>query len=99
MTTEAIGFVTKGFPAPGLRDIQRLITGHGSDGKGHFIATDNGDHHRVMGEQQAVANILYSTFESPVELNGDIDVKRAKEVEVGPILSSGQHNQLITRMI
>ena len=82
MATAAIDFVTDGFPAPGLRKTQRLITGHGADGKGHFLVTDNGDHHRVMGEKQAVAVIPYSTKENPVELNGDVDVKFARENEV-----------------
>ena len=82
MATAAIDFVTDGFPAPGLRKTQRLITGHGSDGKGHFLVTDSGDHHRVMGEKQAVAVIPYSTNENPVDLNGDVDVKFARENEV-----------------
>lgn len=82
MTTAAKGFITEGFPAPGLRRTKRLITGHGEDGKGHFLVTDTGDHHRVMGEQQAVAMIPYSTKENPVELTGDVDVNFARECEV-----------------
>ena len=83
MTTAAVGFITDGFPAQGLRKTQRLITGHGEDGKGHFLATDAGDHHRVMGEGQAVAVIPYSTKENPVDLNGNVDISFAKENEVG----------------
>ena len=82
MATAAIDFITDGYPAPGLRKAQRLITGHGEDGKGRFIVTDAGDHHRVMGEKQAVAMIPYSTKESPVDLNGDEDVKFAMGNEV-----------------
>ena len=82
MATAAHDFITSGYPAPGLRKTQRLITGHGADKKGHFLVTDSGDHHRVMGEKQAVAVIPYSTKETPVELNGDQDVQFARENEV-----------------
>ena len=64
-----VNTITDGFPAPGLRETQRLITSHDARGKGYFQTTDNGDDHRVMGEKQAVANLLYSTRESPVDLN------------------------------
>lgn len=80
--TQAINFIDEGFPAPGLPKTQRLITGHGPDGKGHFLVTDSGDHHRVMGEKQAVANIIYSTKENPVDLNDDVDIEYAKKNEV-----------------
>ncbi|TVY83917.1 hypothetical protein LSUE1_G001016 [Lachnellula suecica] len=66
------------FPAPGLRRTVRNITGHDAEGKEVFLSTDSGDHHTIMGEEQAVANILYSTHETPVELNGDVDIKYAK---------------------
>lgn len=83
MASGGIDFITTdGFPAPGLRKTQRFITGHNSEGKGYFVTSDHGDHHRVMGEKQAVANILYSTRETPVELNDDVDIKFAKENEV-----------------
>ena len=99
MATAAIDFITDGYPAPGLRKCQRLITGHGEDGKGHFLVTDAGDHHRVMGEKQAVAVIPYSTKETPVELNDDADMKFARNNEVRfrplfSILSSGIRGQL-----
>jgi hypothetical protein len=88
MTTppQALNFITSGFPAPGLPKTQRLITGHESDGKGHFLITDSGSHHRVMGEAQAVANIIYSTASNPVDLNGDVDVEFARENEVSSSL-------------
>lgn len=82
MATAAIDFVTDGFPAPGLPETKRFITGYNAEGKSYFHTSDNGDHHRVMGEKQAVANILYSTYENPVELNGEVDIKRAREQEV-----------------
>ena len=76
------GYITTGFPAPGLRRTVRHITGHNAEGKSVFLSTDCGDHHRIMGEQQAIANILYSTVETPVDVNGDVDIKQAKEHEV-----------------
>ncbi|KAJ9243853.1 hypothetical protein DTO169E5_2195 [Paecilomyces variotii] len=94
-TTAGIDFITDGFPAPGLRPIQRHITGYNKDGKGHFLVTDTGDHHRVMGQNQAVANILYSTFENPVDLNDERDIKYARENEPGLHI----HNGTLVRMI
>lgn len=82
MASGGIGCITDGFPAPGLRKTHRFITGHDAEGKGYFQTSDNGDHHRVMGENQAVANILYSTKENPVELNYDVDIKYARDNEV-----------------
>ena len=82
MATGAIDAITKGYPAPGLRNTERFITAHGADGKGYFHTSDHGDHHRVMGEKQAVMNIIYSTRETPVDLNEDVDIKFAKENEV-----------------
>ncbi|KAI1405139.1 hypothetical protein F4819DRAFT_494345 [Hypoxylon fuscum] len=93
--SRAIGFVTDGFPAPGLTRTRRHITGHNEEGKSVFLTTDSGDHHRVMGEQQAVANILYSTMETPIELNGNVDIQHAKEHE--PPLH--YHNGTVLRMI
>lgn len=81
-TGPGVGYVTHGFPAAGLRRTVRLITGHNTEGKGVFLSTDCGDHHRVMGEEEAIANILYSTRETPVDMGGDVDVARAKEAEV-----------------
>ncbi|KAI1855541.1 hypothetical protein JX266_000406 [Neoarthrinium moseri] len=75
----AHGYIGQGFPAPGLRRTVRHITGHDADGKATFLTTDCGDHHLIMGEQQALANILYSTHETPVNINDDVDVIHAKE--------------------
>ena len=76
------GYLTAGgFPAPGLRRTIRHITGHNPHGKGVFLSTDCGDHHLIMGDQQAVSNILYSTTSTPVDLNDDADLRHAKENE------------------
>lgn len=77
------GYITSGFPAPGLRRTVRHITGYNGDGKSVFLGTDCGDHHRMIGDQQALANILWSTVETPVDINGDVDIKHAQENEVG----------------
>ncbi|RYP54381.1 hypothetical protein DL768_000798 [Monosporascus sp. mg162] len=95
LLTTSAGYVSTGFPAPGLRRTVRHITGHNAEGKGIFLTTDCGDHHRVIGNEQAIANILYSTKETPVELNGDVDVKYAKENEPGLHI----HNGSVCRMI
>ncbi|KAI0116550.1 hypothetical protein GGR51DRAFT_546056 [Nemania sp. FL0031] len=84
-----------GFPAPGLRRTVRYITGHNADGKGVFLSTDCGDHHRIIGDQQALGNILYSTIETPVDLGNDKDITHAKENE--PPLH--YHNGTVLRMI
>ena len=76
------GYVSTGWPAPGLRRNVRHITGHNAEGKAIFLGTDCGDHHRIIGNQQAIANILYSTKETPVDFQDDQDVKYAKENEV-----------------
>ncbi|KAI1074587.1 hypothetical protein F5B20DRAFT_586200 [Whalleya microplaca] len=94
-TEQAEGFVTHGFPAPGLPRTQRHITGHDNQGKSIFLTTDCGDHHRVMGKEQAVANIIYSTQENPVELNGEVDIQRAMGME--PPLH--YHNGTVVRMV
>ncbi|KAG9231666.1 hypothetical protein BJ875DRAFT_468854 [Amylocarpus encephaloides] len=75
----AMGYIAQGFPAPGLRRTVRHITSHDKDGKEVFLSTDCGDHHLIMGEQQALSNIVYSTHETPVDINNDVDVKHAKE--------------------
>ncbi|KAI1125553.1 hypothetical protein F5Y10DRAFT_279398 [Nemania abortiva] len=88
------GYVST-FPAPGLRRTVRYITGHNAEGKGIFLSTDCGDHHRIIGNEQAIGNILYSTKETPAELNGDVDLKYAKENEPGLHI----HNGSVCRMI
>ena len=88
-----IGSVTTEWPVAGLTRVERHITTHNDEGKSVFLSSDCGDHHRVIGEKQAIGNIIYSTNATPVELNGDVDIKHAKENEVGvPMLYS--HNSL-----
>lgn len=81
MTDDPKGYYTESFPAPGLRQIFRHITGQNDQGQSVFLHSDHGDHYRLMVEKQAVANILYSTRETPVDLNDDVDVKKAKAEE------------------
>lgn len=85
--TEGIGYVSE-YPAPGLPKANRLVTGFNAEGQGIFLPEDDayskiqGDHFRIMGDRQALANILYSTKENPVNLNADADLKYAHENEV-----------------
>jgi hypothetical protein len=81
VSTASIGYVDT-FPAPGLNRTVRHITGHNAEGKAVFLSTDCGDHHHVMGEKQAITNIIYSTNTTPIEVNDDVDIKYAKENEV-----------------
>ncbi len=82
------GPITK-FPASDLRSSQRFITSHNAAGDGVFIASDSGDHHRVMVNGKGVANIIYSTQGNPVDVADDIDITLAakKEVRVSPFFS------------
>ncbi|KAF2685183.1 NAD(P)-binding protein [Lentithecium fluviatile CBS 122367] len=78
-----------------LRRTVRHITGLNDEGKAIFLSTDCGDHHRIIGNEQAIANILYSTNETPAELNGNVDLKYAKENEPGLHIKNGS----VVRMI
>jgi len=77
------------FPADDLRASQRFITSHNKEGKGVFITTDDGDHHKIMVRGKGVANIIYSTLGNPVDLANEVDVKYAKENEVYLLIHSG----------
>ena len=70
------------FPASDLRSSQRFITSHNAAGDGIFVATDSGDHHRVMVNGKGVANIIYSTQGNPVDVSDDIDIALAAKHEV-----------------
>ena len=70
------------FPASDLRSSQRFITSHNAAGDGVFVATDSGDHHRVMVNGKGAANIIYSTQGNPVDVTGDIDIALAAKKEV-----------------
>lgn len=70
------------FPANDLRHAQRFVTTHNSSGQGVFLKDDDGAHHRVMVNGNAVANIIYSTKENPVDLNDEKDLIYARDNEV-----------------
>ena len=70
------------FPAEDLRHARRFITSHNSSGQGVFLKDDDGAHHRVMVNGNAVANIIYSTNANPVDMNDDKDLAYARDNEV-----------------
>ena len=76
------GTVTTEWPVAGLSRVMRHITGHNEEGQSVFMSSDCGDHHRVIGDKQAIGNIIYSTNSTPIELTDDADLKHAKENEV-----------------
>ncbi|KAI5861112.1 hypothetical protein GGS23DRAFT_576996 [Durotheca rogersii] len=74
-------YYVSSFPAPGLRQIFRHITQNNAKGESQFLSSDHGEHYRRMVDNRAVANIIYSTRENPVDLNNNIDVQKAHEAE------------------
>lgn len=72
----------KDFPAPGLYHARRFITSNNEQGQGVFVVDDHGDHHRNMVNGRGLANIIYSTKENPVDLDGDADIAYARDNEV-----------------
>jgi hypothetical protein len=74
------GPITK-FPAHDLRPARRFISTHNKEGKGVFVNDDDGAWHRVMCRGRAVANIIYSTQDNPVDMNNEKDLKYAAENE------------------
>ncbi|KAJ6092584.1 hypothetical protein N7486_007873 [Penicillium sp. IBT 16267x] len=83
------------FPADDLRHTKRLITTHNSKGKGVFLPDDDGDHHKIMLNGQAAANIIYSTRGAQVDLNNEQDIKFAKENEPPIHVRNGSVARLI----
>ncbi|KFA53859.1 hypothetical protein S40293_01620 [Stachybotrys chartarum IBT 40293] len=83
------------FPAEGLRHARRFITSHDESGKGVFVVDDDGEHHRVMVEGGAVANIIYSTKGEKVDLNDGKDMAWAKANEPGIHVPGGSVARLI----
>ncbi|KAL4863362.1 hypothetical protein BDV12DRAFT_189717 [Aspergillus spectabilis] len=83
------------FPAEGLRPFRRFITGHDESGKGCFIGDDDGAHHRIIVQGEAVGNIIYSTSENPVDMNGDKDLVYARDNEPAIHVRSGSVARLI----
>ncbi|KAL4942704.1 hypothetical protein BDV06DRAFT_211608 [Aspergillus oleicola] len=92
--SEPQGPITK-FPAEGLRHARRFITSHNKDGEGVFVVDDDGDHHRIMVEGLAVANIIYSTAENPVDMNDDRDLTYARDHEPSIHVPNGSVARLI----
>lgn len=70
------------FPAPGLPDQHRHIVGHNAEGKSVFLVSDKGDHGAIMVQGAAAQSIPYSTNSTPVDLEGDQDIKFAQENKV-----------------
>ena len=67
----------------GLPRVVRHATGRNTEGKSVFLSTDDDDHHhRELVNRSAIATINYSTYQNPVELNGDVDIEYAHENEV-----------------
>lgn len=73
---------TQGHPIAGLPRTVRHITTHNSEGKSVFLSTDVGDHHKELVNKSALANIIYSTHQHPVNLNNEGDVAYARKNEV-----------------
>ncbi|KAF4429930.1 polyketide synthase [Fusarium acutatum] len=66
------------FPAPGLRNPFRYVTGHDSNGEPTFLLTDHGDHRAVMLDGEGAESIMYSSNSNPVELTNNVDLGFAK---------------------
>ncbi|KAL4968649.1 uncharacterized protein BDV14DRAFT_196949 [Aspergillus stella-maris] len=69
----SIRYIHDGFPAADLRKTVRHITGYNEKGESVFLSTDSGAHHRLMGNRQAVANIL---GEERIMRTGDVSIQR-----------------------
>jgi len=92
----AEGYIkTLGHPIQGLPRTVRHITTHDSDGKSVFLSTDVGDHHKELVNKSALANIIYSTHEHPVNLNNEVDVAYAHKNEPGITVKGGTVCRLI----
>ncbi|KAI1432420.1 hypothetical protein GGR50DRAFT_688960 [Xylaria sp. CBS 124048] len=89
MPNPGAGYVQTPHPVHGLPRVVRHITSHDAEGKSVFLSTDGGDHHRELVNQSAIANIIYSTREHPVDLNGGVDIKHAREIEPGITVQNG----------
>ncbi|KAI0154650.1 hypothetical protein GGR57DRAFT_502398 [Xylariaceae sp. FL1272] len=67
------------FPAPGLRDPMRYITGHNAEGDSVFLQTDHGDHRDIMLGGAGAQNIFYSSGSNPIDVNGNADLEFCKQ--------------------
>ncbi|CAO1596632.1 hypothetical protein XANCAGTX0491_000466 [Xanthoria calcicola] len=62
--------------------VVRHATGRNAEGKSVFLSTDGDEQgHRELVNKSAIAPINYSTYQHPVELNGDVDIEHAHENE------------------
>ena len=96
MYNPAEGYVRTVHSVRGLPRVVCHITGHNAEGKSVFLSTDGGDHHHELVSQSAIANIIYSTNQHPVELNGDVGINYTHENEVRTpqlLMPSTQHNR------
>ncbi|VUC37206.1 unnamed protein product [Clonostachys rosea] len=83
------------FPAADLRPTKRFITTHNAERKGVFLSEDAGDHHKVLVNGNAAANIIYSTQGAQVDLNDEKDVAFAAANEPPIHVRSGSVARLI----
>ncbi|KAK8044417.1 hypothetical protein PG993_004441 [Apiospora rasikravindrae] len=67
------------FPAPGLRNPFRYITGHDEKGEPVFLQSDHGDHRDIMLGGIGAQNIFYSCGSNPVEVTDNVDLEFAKQ--------------------
>jgi quercetin dioxygenase-like cupin family protein len=91
----AAGYIQSPHPVHGLPRVVRHITGHNAEGKGVFLSTDGGAHHRELVDKGALANIIYSTNSNPVDLNDNQDIKFQAENEPGLTVKNGTVCRLI----
>ncbi|KAI0879969.1 uncharacterized protein GGS22DRAFT_193745 [Annulohypoxylon maeteangense] len=66
------------FPAPGLRDPFRYITGYNDKGDSVILQSDHGDHRDIMLGGAAAQSIMYSSSGNPVDLTNNADLEFAK---------------------
>lgn len=101
MHNPAEGYFQTVHPVQGLPRVVRHITANDAQDNSVFLSTDVGDHHRELVNKSAIANILYSTNQVPVDLNGDLDVKYAQQNDVSDFSNNrdpGSRNErLISR--
>lgn len=76
------GYIQAPWPVAGLPRVQRHITGYSDQGKSVFLSTDSGAHHKELVDKGALANIIYSTNQHPVELNDNADIEFQAKNEV-----------------
>ncbi|KAL8942496.1 MAG: hypothetical protein Q9216_001640 [Gyalolechia sp. 2 TL-2023] len=68
-----------------LPRVVRHATGRNAEGKSVFLSTDDDDHgHRELMNKSTIASINHSTYQHPVELNGNVDTEYTQENEAQP---------------